>query len=395
MTLPYLEQDAEAGDDQDIYVAGGLACGSYTAARDGRYICSFSLSSLANTAATITARLLHTTSGDAEIRTFKYAEAKDAATDTTYGAEFDPVLVHSGEKLVLYLESSNSGDTTVSYITDWADAFAVDAVMVSGDATAADNLETMLDGTGGQALTLGQLVINSSAAGGAVDIDNSNGAGIEIDGTTYGITCVASAGPGIDIRGTIYGVYCTASSGVGFYVLGATAGMEVGATGSGASGFTATGGPGASHGIYAIANGTGEGIYALGGATSGPGIKAEARGGNDAGMELVKHGTGKDIDADEIDNILADTGTDGVVVAAASKTGYKLASDGLDTVATTEPTGVATTYAGMMVQLWRRFFKKSTLTTTELKTYKNDGSTVVTTQSVSDDDTTQTQGTAS
>ena len=33
-----------------------------------------------------------------------------------------------------------------------------------------------------------------------------------------------------------------------------------------------------------------------------------------------------------VDAVLADTGTDGVVVAAASKTGYKLASDGLDSV---------------------------------------------------------------
>jgi hypothetical protein len=32
------------------------------------------------------------------------------------------------------------------------------------------------------------------------------------------------------------------------------------------------------------------------------------------------------------DSILADTGTDGVVVAAGSKTGYKLASDGIDLI---------------------------------------------------------------
>ncbi len=73
----------------------------------------------------------------------------------------------------------------------------------------------------------------------------------------------------------------------------------------------------------------------------------------------------------------------------------KLASDGLDAISVTEPTGVATTYAGMMVQLWRRFFKKSTMTATEVKTYKDNGTTVVTTQAVTDDSTTQTQGTSS
>lgn len=76
------------------------------------------------------------------------------------------------------------------------------------------------------------------------------------------------------------------------------------------------------------------------------------------------------------------------------KTGFKLASDGLDTVATTEPSGVASNFREMLVQTWRRFFKKSTLTATQLKTYKDDAS-VGTTQTVSDDDTTQTQGAAS
>ena len=77
------------------------------------------------------------------------------------------------------------------------------------------------------------------------------------------------------------------------------------------------------------------------------------------------------------------------------KTGYKLASDGLDSVSTTAPTGVASNFREMIVQLWRRFFKKATLTSTELKTYADDGTTPITTQSVSDDGTTQTQGAAS
>lgn len=96
-----------------------------------------------------------------------------------------------------------------------------------------------------------------------------------------------------------------------------------------------------------------------------------------------------------VDAILADTGTDGVVVASGSKTGYKLASDGLDTISTTTPSGVASNFREMLVQVWRRFFKKSTLTSTQLKTYADDGTTVVTTQTVSDDGTTQTQGAAS
>ena len=83
-------------------------------------------------------------------------------------------------------------------------------------------------------------------------------------------------------------------------------------------------------------------------------------------------------------------GTDG---ALTTKTGFKLASDGLDAVATTEPAGVASNFREMIVATWRRFFKKHTLTATELKTYKDDAS-IATTQDASDDDTTQTLGNA-
>lgn len=97
----------------------------------------------------------------------------------------------------------------------------------------------------------------------------------------------------------------------------------------------------------------------------------------------------------DIAAILDDTGTAGVVVAAASKSGYALSSTGLDSISITAPSGVASNFREMMVQLWRRFFKKSTLTSTELKTYADNGSTVLTTQTASDDLTTQTLDSAS
>lgn len=93
--------------------------------------------------------------------------------------------------------------------------------------------------------------------------------------------------------------------------------------------------------------------------------------------------------------ILADTGTDGVVVASGSKTGYALAATGLDSITATRPAGVASTFPQMVVQLFYRFFGKTTLTATQLKTYAANGTDVVTTQTVSDDATTQTQGEAS
>lgn len=72
-----------------------------------------------------------------------------------------------------------------------------------------------------------------------------------------------------------------------------------------------------------------------------------------------------------------------------------VASDGLDSVSITAPSGVASNFREMIVQVWRRFFKKATQTDSQIKTYADDGSTVVTTQTVSDDGTTETQGAAS
>jgi hypothetical protein len=76
------------------------------------------------------------------------------------------------------------------------------------------------------------------------------------------------------------------------------------------------------------------------------------------------------------------------------KTGYSLSSDGLDSVSTTQPDGVASNFREMIVQTWRRFFKKATQTSTQLITYKDDGTTAATTQTVSDASGTETQGEA-
>ncbi len=85
------------------------------------------------------------------------------------------------------------------------------------------------------------------------------------------------------------------------------------------------------------------------------------------------------------------------VGSVTEKTGYKLASDGLDSVSTTAPTGAIGTwnFRERVLMLFRWFFGKSTLTSTQLKTYAADGTTVKSTQTVSDDGTTQTKGEAS
>ena len=72
-----------------------------------------------------------------------------------------------------------------------------------------------------------------------------------------------------------------------------------------------------------------------------------------------------------------------------------ISPDGLDIISITEPSSVAGNFREMMVQVWRRLFGKSTLSPTQLKCYKEDGTTVATTQTVSETTTLQTQGESS
>lgn len=88
----------------------------------------------------------------------------------------------------------------------------------------------------------------------------------------------------------------------------------------------------------------------------------------------------------------------GSAMTVTDKTGFKLAADGLDSISTTAPTGVAVNFREMVVQTWRRWFGKveHDPTAKTLKTYRDDGTTVVTTQSLLEDADTgvETQGAA-
>lgn len=82
-------------------------------------------------------------------------------------------------------------------------------------------------------------------------------------------------------------------------------------------------------------------------------------------------------------------------INADSSGNVSLTATGLDAITATRPSTIATTFPQMLVLLYYRFFGKATLTDSSLKTYAANGTTVVTTQNVSDDSTTQTQGEAS
>ncbi|MBK7143092.1 MAG: hypothetical protein IPH75_13545 [bacterium] len=86
----------------------------------------------------------------------------------------------------------------------------VNLAQISGDQTAADNLESMLDNTGGQTLKLGRLVIDGSYEGaGSLFVRNSHAAGMamQILGTGTGIDLAGSNGAGLSIAGGQQDIY--------------------------------------------------------------------------------------------------------------------------------------------------------------------------------------------
>lgn len=77
------------------------------------------------------------------------------------------------------------------------------------------------------------------------------------------------------------------------------------------------------------------------------------------------------------------------------KAGFALSAAGLDAISVADFAGAANTLPKLIVRLWRRFFGPASKTSTQLRTFADDGTTVRTTQAVSDDGTTETQGLAS
>lgn len=94
---------------------------------------------------------------------------------------------------------------------------------------------------------------------------------------------------------------------------------------------------GTRHGIYATGGNTGHGVYFAGGATSGDGARFEAAA-SGHGLNAIGIGSGKfDIYAGSLGATMAITGNitgnlSGSVGSVTTKTGYKLASDGLDAI---------------------------------------------------------------
>lgn len=150
--------------------------------------------------------------------------------------------------------------------------------------------------------------------------------------------------------------------------------------------------------ITSVSGAVGSVTGAVGSVTGAVGSVTGNVGGNVVGSVGSVSGAVGSVTGNVGGNVVGSVGSvsSGVTVTTNNdKSNYVLASTGLDSITTTAPSGVASTFPQMVNQLWRRFFKKATMTSTQLKTYADDGTTVITTQTLSDDGTTQTEGAAS
>ena len=217
---------------------------------------------------------------------FSYVVLEEAVYDALYAAAAPGYLQPTVAARTLNVSAGGVADA--------------DAVAISADTVAADRLETMLDGTGGNTLSLGQLnVVNSAGSAIVASSTGGGGHGITASGNAAGEGLRVEGGAtgfGLHARGgTTSGSAIRAISGLignGIEVLGGlTSGAAISAIAQGSgSGISATG-VGANPGILATGGATGDGIRARGGATSGDGINTAAVGSGD-GIEGVAVGAG-------------------------------------------------------------------------------------------------------
>lgn len=165
---------------------------------------------------------------------------------------------------------------------------------ISTDATAADNLEAILDGTGGTGLTLSTLSVTAGAtianAGGSaltLSSSGSNGHGLVASGNGTGQGCRFVGGATGDGLRSLGGG--TGGSGAHFAAQTSGYGIEFAGAGSDGHGIL-TNGAGTGAGIWTAGGADGDGIHALGGSSTGDGIHAEADT-DGYGLQLIGAGT--------------------------------------------------------------------------------------------------------
>lgn len=335
------------------------------------------------------------------------------------------------------VNASHWGGVAVASATVRADAIAI-----SGDTTAADNFETMLDGTGGQTLKLGKLSVVASGGSRAVEfLGNGSSEGFFIQGgaTGSGFVCNGGATTGYAAEFIAQGGNSNAvnlqgqGNGYGLYIVGGITGggMAIESNQIGLTILSAV-----NTGILVSVDGAHKAIQLLSGGGTGalvgniegnlnsvslcsqlttytgntpqtgdcfPRLGAPAGASIAADIAAAKADTAATlVDTNELqtdwtnggrlDNLLdgVKAKTDLIPASPAAVGSQMNLADGAITSAkfTVAPiTGVASGFLERMTQTWRRWFKRTRYDKAggTIKTYADDNSTPITTQTVISD----------
>lgn len=334
----------------------------------------------------------------------------DAGNDTE---EYAIHITHAGMRAVtraveIYRPKLTEGET----VTAGSGRANADAVAISGDTTAADNLEAAADGTGFN-LGGGSIVAASvtgsvgSVAGGDVATWATRGLTmIELDGAVYRYTTNAlEQGPvtstsGLALESTSQAILADTNELQTDWVNGGrldlildaiavdVAGLDGAAMRGTDNAFLAASAPTNFSAMLINASGHVSRVTLVDTTTTNTDMR-----GTDNAMLAASYTAP---DNASIAAILADTGTDGVVVAAGSKTGYSLAATGMNLVVPVEPAAVPAWSTATLPQwvAWVGAFTRNKVTeTSSVQALRNDADNAnIATAAVSDDATTFTRG---
>lgn len=326
------------------------------------------------------------------------------------------------DTVAVIVKTSTSGAKTTPIVLypEEAGDIRVNVTQISGDGTAADNLEAATDGgtynVGGGAIVAASVTGAVGSVTGAVGSVTGNVGG-NVTGSIGSLAAQAKADVNAEVAGSlntaipgspvadsinervatmdgrILGTIAAGThnpqGGDAYARLGAPAGASVSADVAAVKGDTA-GVKTKTDYLPSATAGAAGGVF-IAGANAATTVNIT---GNLSGSVGSVTGAVGSVTGNVGGNVTGSVGSVTAGVTVSDKTGFKLAADGLDSVSTTGPSGVAGNFREMLVQLWRRQFKKATMTATQLKTYADDGTTATTTQTLSDDSTTQTQGAA-
>jgi len=312
--------------------------------------------------------------------------SKPFGTTGLWQIDFADAAFAVGVKYVQLLVTHDNGDFIPKSVMIDLSVRQADAVEISGSSDAANNVESVFTATG--------IADDVDLQARSLTVTNDAGPGVAVTGTTHGtkIEATANGGTGLD-------VVASADNGTGVYISAQGDGTdEIGlkidspsveflfADQANLVSVTAT------HPIVGNITGNLSGTVGSVNARSDYMLRAgEAAQQSDitgSNLTVTSDITGGNL------TVVSDI-TGGNIAVTSDTQNAILAAAGLDSISTTEPAGLASNYREKMIQVYRRFFGKTTMTSDTLLTYKEDESTPATTQTVTDDGTTQSQGEAS